>query len=170
MVNFLAYELLYQRRVFGVEEKDLKNSRAYPKYKQTLFSRRRVLLKKTVEERQTDFEITFFENLISDKPDFVDALIPLAAAYTRRGLYDKGLEIDRRLSEILRDDPIAYYNLACSYALTGKHEDALTNLRRSIELGYRDFRHLAEDPDLKSLSGHPEFQALVARQASRAPS
>ena len=38
-----------------------------------------------VMKEQLDFEISFFERLVKKDPDFVDALIPLAEAYTRKG-------------------------------------------------------------------------------------
>jgi len=113
------------------------------------------------EKSALDFEISFFEPLIREKPDFVDALIPLAEAYTRKGLYKKGLEIDKKLVKLRKDDPIVHYNLACSFALMGQKQSALRNLKRSVKLGYTDFNHLKKDPDLKSLHEELEFQKLV---------
>ena len=54
-----------------------------------------------------------------------------------------------------------HYNLACSLALTGEHDDALTVLERAIELGYDDAEHLVEDADLASIRAAPRFQACV---------
>ena len=111
-----------------------------------------------------DFEISFFERLVREKPDYVDALFPLAEAYTRKGFYEKGLEIDRRLSVLRRNDPGVFYNLACSLALVGLKEDALKVLGKAIELGYADFNHLRKDPDLKTLHQEPQFQKWLKGQ------
>lgn len=108
-----------------------------------------------------DFEISFYEKVIREKPDYIDALIPLAEAYTKKGRYQEGLEIDKRLVKLRRSDPMIHYNLACSLALVGDSEDALLMLRRAIALGYRDLDHLRRDPDLKNLYGHPDFQELI---------
>lgn len=107
-----------------------------------------------------DFEIRFFEGVTRLRPDYVDALIPLAEAYTRKGLYEKGLEIDKRLSVLCKNNPVIYYNLACSFALVGKKKEALKALKKAIELGYDDFAHLRKDADLKPLHGSPEFEKL----------
>jgi tetratricopeptide (TPR) repeat protein len=109
-----------------------------------------------------DFEITFYEGVLKRRPEYIEALIPLAEAYTRKGLYEKGLEMDQRLSKLCKEDPIVHYNLACSYALVGKKKEALKALRRSVELGYCDFAHLRRDPDLKGLHGDPDFDSLAS--------
>ena len=108
-----------------------------------------------------DFEILFYEGVIKRVPDYVEALIPLAEAYTRKGLFEKGLEIDKRLSVLCKDDPVVHYNLACSLALVGLKKEALKALKQAIDLGYLDFNHLRKDPDLKSLHDEPEFKKLV---------
>lgn len=105
-----------------------------------------------------DFEISFLEGVLKRRPNYVHALVPLAEAYTRRGWYEKGLEIDKRLAGICQDDPIVHYNLACSYALSGYTAKALTALKRSIRLGFWDIEHLQKDPDLKGLREYVPFQ------------
>lgn len=108
-----------------------------------------------------DFEISFYGGLVKRSPNRVDALIPLAEAYTKKGLYEKGLVLDKRLARLCKDDPTVHYNLACSLALTGKRAEAIAALRHALKLGYLDFNYLREDPDLKSLHSDPEFEKLV---------
>ncbi len=114
------------------------------------------------EVKSLDFEISFFERLVEEAPNFVDALIPLAEAYTRKGLYAKGLHIDKRLSKLCPKDSTVHYNLACSYALLGRKKDSLLALFRAIKLGYCDFEHLKNDSDLKNLHNEPQFRQLIA--------
>lgn len=114
-----------------------------------------------MKKRDLDFEISFFGGIVRRRPDYVEALIPLAEAYTRKGLRERGLRIDQRLSRLCKDDPIVYYNLACSLALTEKTDEALKALQKAIQLGYRDFAYMRKDPDLKSLLDHPQFKKLV---------
>lgn len=114
-----------------------------------------------------DFEISFFEGLVQKNPMYVEALIPLAEAYTKRGLYEKGLRIDKRLARLRKHDPVVRYNLACSFALVGKKEEAFLTLKRAVKLGYNEFEYLKKDPDLKSLRGDPRFQSLLSTKASR---
>ena len=109
-----------------------------------------------------DFEITFYEKLLRAYPDFVDVLIPLGHAYTRRGLYDQGLQIDLRLIALRGDDALTWYNLACSYSLLNRVDESLKALRRAMELGYADLAHLQKDPDLKNLRASIPFREFLA--------
>ena len=73
------------------------------------------------------------------------------------------------------------YNAACALALSGRHDEALDELERALEHGYRlvttrlpDGRtlwspglapsHVLVDPDLDALHDHPRWKALVARR------
>jgi len=112
-------------------------------------------------DSQIDFEISFFEKLAKRDPNFIAALIPLAEAYTKKGLHEKALPIDQRLTKLCPEDPAAHYNLACSLALIGRKEEALQALEGAVVLGYDDFKHLRQDPDLKSLHSEPRFQSLL---------
>ncbi len=113
------------------------------------------------EMDQIDFEIRFFEKLLAGKMDFVEAMIPLADAYTKRGLYDKGYQIDLELARLRPGDESIFYNLACSEALLGKRDEALKSLRRAVELGYMDLVHILKDKDLASLQNEPAFLEIV---------
>lgn len=118
-----------------------------------------------MKEAASDFELTFFERLVKENPNFVDALIPLAEVYTRKGMYEKGLKIDKKLACLRKEDPMIHYNLACSLALVQEKEDALLALERAIALGYRDFDHMKKDSDLKILREDPRFKILVSKCA-----
>ncbi|MBI3321888.1 MAG: hypothetical protein HYZ91_06455 [Candidatus Omnitrophica bacterium] len=109
-----------------------------------------------------DFEITFYEKLLTAYPDFVDALIPLGNAYTKRGLHEQGLAIDVRLTQLRNDDPLVWYNLACSYALLKRVDESLEALRRSVESGYTDLDYLQKDPDLSNLRQLQKYRQFLA--------
>lgn len=108
-----------------------------------------------------EFEISFYEQLLMEHPDFVDALMALGEAYTRRGWPDKGLAVDERLTHLRAGDPIVWYNLACSYSLLRRYDDALSALRQAIVLGYDDFDYLLKDTDLGPLRTTPQFHQYL---------
>ncbi len=110
-----------------------------------------------MKSNDLDFEISFLEGVLRHRPNYIDALAPLAEAYTRCGLFEKGLEIDKRLAFLCKDDPIVHYNLACSYVLSGYTAKALAALKRAVRLGFTDLGHLQKDPDLKPLRDYPPF-------------
>ena len=110
-----------------------------------------------------DFEIGFYERIIKDKPDFVDVLIPLGDAYTKKGLYDKGLEVDKKLSVLLPDDAVVWYNLACSLSLLSHIEESLESLEKAIKLGYREFTYMLKDSDLDNIKKDKRFEEMLKK-------
>lgn len=112
------------------------------------------------EQRDLDTKIQFIEGVVRRAPDYVDALQLLGDHYTQRGRYTEGLHVDERLARLEPQNPLVFYNLACSYSLTDEFDRALFALDHAIKLGYRDFRWLAKDPDLKKLRAHPSFDEL----------
>jgi len=107
------------------------------------------------------FELSFMESVLKHDPCNEDVLMLLGHAYTRRGEYEKGHNLDRRLVRLRPADPTAYYNLACSCSLLRKIDDAFTALKRATSLGYRDVNHMLKDPDLANLRGDWRFRRFV---------
>ena len=64
---------------------------------------------------------------------------------------------------LIPENSIAWYNLACSYAVLGMIDPAFSTLQRSLELGYRYLDRLRKDPDLKILRRDPRFVRLLRR-------
>ncbi len=112
-------------------------------------------------EQQIEFELDFFGKILEHYPDYVDVLRVTGNLLTLKGRYQDGLQIDRRLVHLRPSDPLAHYNLACSYALLKKRELSLKMLRRAVELGYRDFRYMRQDRDLDSVRHDPRFRQLL---------
>lgn len=115
------------------------------------------------EQSQLDFELEFLGKILERDPFFADALRVHANNLAAKGLYGRALQVDRRLVRLLPDRPIPWYNLACSYALLGMTDPAMSALQRALELGYRHFDHIRRDPDLKSLRHDPRFIRLLRR-------
>jgi tetratricopeptide (TPR) repeat protein len=110
-----------------------------------------------------DFEIKFFENVLRRDPEYAEVVEILGGLYTKHGRVADGLKMDRKLVRLQPANPTAHYNLACSLALSRRKADALRTLRQAVQLGYRDFDWMEQDPDLEVLKTHPEFMALLAQ-------
>jgi Flp pilus assembly protein TadD len=124
-------------------------------------------LVRLAEQSQLDFEIDFFGGILERKVDYVDVLRVLGNNLTLKGRYTQGLVIDKRLVQLRPKDPLAHYNLACSYALLKRPDQALRTLRLAVELGYRDFRYMKEDHDLDSIRHDPRFRQLLREFENR---
>lgn len=115
------------------------------------------------QERDLDIEIGFIEGLVRRAPDYVEALQVLGDDYTRRGRYEDGLTIDERLVRLQPEDALTHYNLACSYGLADQVERAVATLHRALDLGYRDFKWMRRDPDLRKVRKHPLYRQIRQR-------
>jgi tetratricopeptide (TPR) repeat protein len=115
------------------------------------------------ESKDLDVKIQFMEGIVRRDPEYIEALQLLGDHYTQRGRYDQGLKVDERLSQLEPTNPLVFYNLACSYSLIGEVDLAATALDKALALGYRDFKWLARDPDLKTLRKHPLFRDIEAK-------
>src|SRR5580700_4629203 len=98
-----------------------------------------------VEQRELDTKIEFIEGLVRRDPNYVDALQILGDHYTQRGRINEGLKVDERLARLEPENPLVFYNLACSYSLAEEFELAANALEKALLLGYRDFDWLAKD-------------------------
>jgi tetratricopeptide (TPR) repeat protein len=89
--------------------------------------------------------------------------------------YQKALALDPNVFDISRNQMVedgssrsqlilVYYNLAKAYATVGKNENALTYLRKALDAGYKDRRHLMEDKEFAELRKTPEFHQLLVDQ------
>ena len=115
------------------------------------------------EVSQLDFELDFLGRVLERDPLYGDALKIHADNLAAKGYFNRALQADLQLVRLRPDKPIAWYNLACSYALLGMVERAFEALERSLRLGYRHMHHLRRDPDLKSLRRDPRFARLLRR-------
>jgi len=120
-----------------------------------------------MDQGQLDFELEFFQGILARHADYVEVLRALGQLMTLKGRYLEALQIDKRLVQLRPADPLAFYNLACSYALLKRSDLSLKTLQRAVELGYRDFRYMREDRDLESIRHDPRFRKLLQEYENR---
>ncbi len=110
-----------------------------------------------------EFEARFYGAVVERSPSNTEALAELGHILTRLERFQEGLEIDRRLVQLVPENETVHYNLACSLCLCERPEEALSALETAVMLGYDDAAHLLADDDLQSLRDKPRFQELVRR-------
>ena len=83
--------------------------------------------------------------------------------------WDGALKACDKLIELKPGSQDGHYNRACCLARLGKKDEALAALAKSVELGFKDAGHIAEDPDLESLHAEQRFKdVLDALEKNRA--
>jgi tetratricopeptide (TPR) repeat protein len=131
--------------------------------------RQKPLGKKFAEIEDLEFEIRFFEGIARRDANYIEALQILGDAYTKTGQWRKGLQVDERLARLCPDNPLVFYNLACSYALQNRLDEAFGALDKSIKLGYNDEQWLDKDPDLENLRRDRRFERIRTDLSKRNP-
>lgn len=106
-------------------------------------------------------ELKFLEKVSARLPEDLEVLLALADLYTKTGRYEDGLTIDIRLSQLLQNDDLVWYNLGCSYALVHSADESFDALTKAIDLGYADYDWMKTDPDLNNLHEDPRFESLL---------
>ena len=84
---------------------------------------------------------------------------------------DEALYVCGKGVELLPDDPVWRYNLACALAKSGETDDALDELSKAVRLGFRDAKAIAGDVDFASVAGTDRFKEIVedARESADKP-
>ena len=113
------------------------------------------------DQSQLDFDIEFFDSVLSRQPDYLDVLRCQGQLLSRKGLHARALQIDCRLVELVPGDGVAHYNLGCSLALMGYTKEAVDALRKALSRGYNDIDYLESDRDLDSIRNEPEYRELL---------
>jgi tetratricopeptide (TPR) repeat protein len=138
-------------------------------YSALLRDRRLTLADRTVaisderfQKTPQQFEMEFLEKLLIADPAHEQALRILGHAYTEQGEYAKGLEMDQRLVRLCPKDAQAFYNLACSYSLLARLDEALETLKTALTLGFDSVRSIESDPDLANLRATAPYRQLIS--------
>ena len=74
----------------------------------------------------------------------------------------------RAALEIMPDDATWHYNLACALSYREQPDQALDELDRAVELGFRNADAIAKDSDLARIASAPRFAEIVAKARSLA--
>ncbi len=69
--------------------------------------------------------------------------------------------VAKKGTELLPEEPVWRYNLACAEAKLGHRGAAFTHLEKAIRLGFRDPGAIEEDADFAAYADDPRFRALV---------
>jgi len=73
----------------------------------------------------------------------------------------EALKVAKKAVELLPEDPIWRYNLACAYARLGQKNHALDDLEKAIDLGFRQKKAIRDDADFAAYKEDLRFLQLV---------
>jgi tetratricopeptide (TPR) repeat protein len=90
-----------------------------------------------------------------------DQLYTLGVMAHNRGDYENAISFFRQSLEKHRDSDYIYYSLSASSAMKGDGREAITSLRKAVELNDENRIYAKNDSDFSSLHAQKEFAELV---------
>jgi tetratricopeptide (TPR) repeat protein len=105
--------------------------------------------------------ITSLELIVKNNPGDGQAWSRLGYSYYNLKKYDRAIIYYQKADSLEYALPQTRYNIACSYALAGKPENALRYLNEAVNAGFRQVQLISNDTDLKILRNDPRYQELI---------
>jgi tetratricopeptide (TPR) repeat protein len=124
----------------------------------------------------------FYKKALKHTSESAVIFCNLGTDYFAQSKYKQGMKAYRKAFEIdesvfapnqsamieagsSREQRIAMnYFVAATFARVGKHDQALTYLRKAMDEGFKDRKRLIEDKDFATLRATPEFQHLLDQE------
>ncbi|MBI5366635.1 MAG: hypothetical protein HZA54_06335 [Planctomycetes bacterium] len=97
------------------------------------------------------------------------ALSQLALLHARLEENDQALACYLKARDLAPGHPVLRYNLACSYAILGKADDAFRELEAAVGCGFDQWEWVRMDGDLEKLHADPRWEPLLERMSRRPP-
>ncbi|MFL6480817.1 MAG: tetratricopeptide repeat protein [Nitrososphaera sp.] len=82
-------------------------------------------------------------------------------AYYKMKNYDKAIECCEKSVDINPNEGMSWYNMACYLTLSGRIDDGLDALKRSIEIDIQNARKAVRDRDFESARAEEGFRRIV---------
>ncbi len=93
-------------------------------------------------------------------PENPETYVALGTVLTRLGEKRAGWEIGKRAMEL---DSTSHFSFAELLAILGRTDEAVGQLEKALESGYRDLAWIKLHPDLQALQTDPRFQRLIRK-------
>ena len=117
---------------------------------------------KASQETSQQNKISAYDQILDLRPDDVEALSYKADAVLEMQEPLWAISLCQRALKLAPDNGHAHYQLACAYAEIGRWEDAVSTLKKAIEISeaYRD--DASVDVSFDQLREHESFRVLVS--------
>jgi len=114
--------------------------------------------------KETSKAFKLYEKIHRDNPENNAITYKLGAMAHAEKKYKKAIKYYSKL--VPNGNPNVLYNLACSYALYGKKDEALEALSSAVEKGFAQLALMRSDPDLASIRDTEAFKSISAKVKS----
>ena len=91
----------------------------------------------------------------------------ISAIYIEEKDYEKSIEILTEGIEFNEDAEDLYYNRACCYAILGREDEAIKDLKRALSINFDIIEWIVKDKDFKNLYDNEEFIKLIKKYGGK---
>ncbi|MFT7539185.1 MAG: hypothetical protein ACI9K5_000134 [Gammaproteobacteria bacterium] len=102
-----------------------------------------------------------YRRIAEARPEEMRAWFLLGLSHHYLGQYEEALSAHLRAARFPESAVNATYNAACAQALLGNSDQAFVLLRKAMDGGFDDLRHIEGDRDLVSLQSDPRWEDIV---------
>lgn len=103
-----------------------------------------------------------YQQLTREDAADTEAWLGLGSSLHALGRFDAAIAAHREAAKGSAQRSTALYNIACEYALLGRHDEAIRAATAAVEAGFRGRWSFEHDEDLAAVRDDPRFQKLVA--------
>jgi tetratricopeptide (TPR) repeat protein len=121
------------------------------------------------KKKLPDLAIADCSEALKINAKYAPAYLERGSAFAQKESFDKAIADFTEAARFDPKDQLAHYHKARCYARQGRTDSAIESLTQSLELGYRNFDHLAKDSDLDSIRDDPRYQTLLKKYAKSIP-
>ncbi|MBS1271867.1 MAG: hypothetical protein MAGBODY4_00999 [Candidatus Marinimicrobia bacterium] len=114
-----------------------------------------------VQEGDFAKAVQAYQSVVKESPVNARAWFGLGRAHHGLEEYDEAIEAYQQADSLGFYPQFVHYNIACSYALSGNTDSAISHLKKATRTGYSNVELLQTDSDLNSVRSHQEFTQIV---------
>jgi tetratricopeptide (TPR) repeat protein len=115
-----------------------------------------------LEQKRYEEAERIFNDALSLDPDNELAVIGLAKVFRWTGRIEQAILLLTEFINRKRDASRAIYNRACYKALLNQNREAISDLKRAIQLDPFYHQYAQKDPDFESIRSDPEFPGFTS--------
>jgi len=108
--------------------------------------------------------INDFNKAIELNPKNPDYYTLRGDSHTKLGKYHEAINDFNKAMELNPQDAGTYYNKSCIYSLMGNEPNACKYLKRSIELGWKDWEHIKNNTYFNNIRNSNCYREIMSRK------
>ncbi|SDZ87721.1 tetratricopeptide repeat protein [Psychroflexus halocasei] len=158
----------YERRLQQIENKMTERSKVIIETQQNITNTNSIhsLWMRAGLEKSEEDKITVYDEILSINPNDIEAMTYKADALLEIGEVRWALDLSNTAIELDNNYALAYWQRACAYAKLEKQAEALSDIKKAIELSDTLEDELLNESHFENLQNNASFKKLISHYKS----